>query len=91
MFAALIDERGGGMLIEIIESSADERKSLRGEIFNGRREIQFAIEPRFYCVLVGGFHVRKMAGHQRANVIGDGFVSNCVGIIWRAGRQKFPC
>jgi hypothetical protein len=44
---------------------------LRGEIDHRRRDVEFAVEPGLYGVLVGGDHVDQMAGLQRAQVRGD--------------------
>ena len=46
MFIAPVNKRGDGTIIEIIQSSADERKTLRGEILYVRRKIEFAVGAR---------------------------------------------
>src|SRR5947209_20616139 len=50
---ALVDKRGHSPVIQVFESAADQRKSLAGKILNYGSEIKFAIEPWFYCVLIG--------------------------------------
>src|SRR5205814_7174660 len=54
MFVAPIDERGNCATVQIIQSPADEWKTLRGEILHLRRKVQFPVEPRLDGVLVAG-------------------------------------
>lgn len=61
MFLALVDERGDITMIQIIEAAADEREAFIREITDWRSEIEFAIEPGFHGVLVGGFDVIQMS------------------------------
>src|SRR5690349_10769369 len=37
---ALVDERGGGTAIDVIEPAADEREALRREVAHWRREVE---------------------------------------------------
>src|SRR5216683_6592865 len=53
MLLALVDKRGHSSVIQVFESTPDKRKSLGGKVLNRGSEIQFAIEPWFYCVLIG--------------------------------------
>ena len=68
MFAASKDERCNVSLAKNIQTAANQRKTFAYEILNRRDEIEFAVEPGFYGVLVGGSDVGKMAGLERANV-----------------------
>jgi hypothetical protein len=68
MFAPLVDERRDGAMVEIIEAAAGKRESFRGEVIHRRREIELAVEPGFYGVLVGGDYVGQVRGHQRAHM-----------------------
>ena len=52
MFVPFINERDHGLAVEIIQSSPDQRESVSSEIANFRSEIDFAIEPRLYRVLI---------------------------------------
>ena len=71
MLLALVDKRGHSSVIQVFEPTPDKRKSLGGKVLNRGSEIQFAIEPWFYCVLIGRDHIRAMTLQlQRANVIG---------------------
>src|SRR5216683_5071154 len=72
MLLALVDKRGHSSVIQVLESAADKRKPLTGKILHRWSEIQFAVEPWFYCVLVGRDHIGAMTLQlQRTNVIGD--------------------
>ena len=73
MFVAPIDERSNSAAVEIIQSPADEWKTLRGEILHLRRKVQFPVKPRLNGVLIAGGNVGEMLGHQRAHVAGHGF------------------
>src|SRR5882757_3747339 len=54
MRAPPIDDGADRAGIDIIEPAADQRKTLRGEVDHRRRDVELAVEPRFYRVLVGG-------------------------------------
>ena len=43
-----------------VQSSALQRKSIVREIVNRRSEVEFAVEPRLYRVLIGGHHIFQM-------------------------------
>src|SRR5215469_8177847 len=68
MFVMPIDQRCHTMAVQIIQSSANQRKALRGKIFYVRRKIQFAVKPRLHRVLVGRYDVGKMVCHQRTHM-----------------------
>src|SRR3954451_9909975 len=53
-FASSINESCYWPVIQIIQATADERKSLTREIGNRRREIELRIQPRLNRVLVRG-------------------------------------
>ena len=85
MFATLVNKRGNGSIVDVVETSADQRKSLVSEILHFRCEIEFAVEPRFYGVLIGRWHIHQMIEHHRADVTGDDFLrEQIVGVRLRA-------
>ena len=89
MFSAAVDERGDGAAVDYVESSALQGKTIVGEVLNRRREIQLAIEPGLYGVLIGGQHVGEMAGLQRAQMRVHDFRGDDGLIIFRAqGRDR---
>jgi hypothetical protein len=49
---AAVDERDHGLAVQIIQAAADQGKTLRGEIFDVGRKINFTVEPWFYRVLI---------------------------------------
>src|SRR5579862_609302 len=61
MLVAAIDERRDRAIVEIIEPAAQKRKFRGGKIFDRRREIELAVEPRLHRVLIGRDHVLEMA------------------------------
>ena len=62
VFVSLINERDHPLAVEIIESAANEREAVERKIVHIRREIDFAIEPGFDCVLVGRSNIDQMGG-----------------------------
>ena len=68
VLAAAIDHGADGAGIDIIEPAADQRKALRDEVDHRRRDIELAVEPRLYRVLVGRNHVGEMTGLQRTQM-----------------------
>src|ERR1700730_11285993 len=64
MHSALIDQGRHRLAIEIIEPSADERKSFRRKVVDRRSKVQFAVKPRFHGVLIGGGNIGQMIGHK---------------------------
>lgn len=83
VLVSFVDECGDGVAIQIIEAAADQREALRGKILNVRREIDFTVEPGLDGVLVTGDDVGEVPGHERADVAGNGFVSELI-----AGRNS---
>src|SRR6266436_98640 len=72
MLLPLVDERRYSSLIQVLKSAADKRKTLTGKILNRWSEIELAIEPWLYCVLIGRDHIGAMTLQlQRADVIGN--------------------
>ena len=71
VLAPAIDHRTDGAGVDVIEPATGQGKTLRGEIDHRRRDVEPAVEPRFYRVLVGGNHVGEVAGLQRAQMRGD--------------------
>ena len=55
MVAAPIDQRGGGLAVDVVEPAADQREALRGQVDHRRRNVELAVEPRLDVVLVAGF------------------------------------
>src|SRR5258706_5305107 len=75
MLLALVDKRRDSSVIQVLESAADQRKPLTGKILNRWSEIELAIEPWLYCVLIGRDHIGAMTFQlQRADVIGNHFL-----------------
>ena len=68
VLAAAIDHRTDGAGIDIIEPAADQRETLRGQVDYRRRNIEPAVEPWFYGVLIGGNHISEMPGLQRTQM-----------------------
>ena len=68
VLAAAIDEGGCSLPVEHIEAAAQEGEAFAGKILDRRGEIDFAVEPGLYRVLVGGLNVSQMAGLQGAQV-----------------------
>jgi hypothetical protein len=71
MFSALVDQRGDLAPFEIIEASANQRKAVARQIFDRRREIELAVEPRFHRVLIRGGHIHQVAGFERPQVAAE--------------------
>src|SRR6202011_3137066 len=78
VLVSLINERDNRFAIEIIESASGQWETFAGEIAHRRREIDFAVEPRFHGVLVGRGNIDKMRGEKRAHVIANDLISNRV-------------
>src|SRR5882762_2111285 len=75
MLLALIDEGGHSSVVKVLESASQQRKPLTGKILNRWSEIELAIEPWLYCVLIGRDHIGAMTLQlQRADVIGHHFL-----------------
>src|SRR5712664_2387809 len=75
MLLALVDKRRDSSVIQVLQPASQQRKSLAGKIFNRWSEIELAIEPWLYCVLIGRDHIGAMTLQlQRADVIGNHFL-----------------
>src|SRR5713101_536528 len=59
MLLPLVDKRCHSSIIQVLESAADKRKPLTGKILNRWSEIQFAVEPGLYRVLIGRDHINR--------------------------------
>src|ERR1700728_1371375 len=68
VFAAFIDHRSHRLAINIVEPSAQQGEALRRQIDDRRRDVDLAVEPRFYGVLIAGLDVHQVSGLERANV-----------------------
>src|SRR5215469_17073222 len=68
MLLMAVDQGGDGMPVEIVEPAAHQGKSGRSEIDDRWRDVESAVEPGLYCVLIGRGHVGEMVRHQRADV-----------------------
>ena len=73
MLSPLVDQRGNLAAFEIIEASANKRKAVACQIFDRRREIELAVKPGFYGVLIRGGYVHQVAGFERTHVAGENF------------------
>src|SRR5258708_39913794 len=75
MLLALVDEGGHSSVVKVFESASQQRKPLTGIILNRWSEIELAVEPWLYCVLIGRDHIGAMTFQlQRADVIGNHFL-----------------
>ena len=75
------------MVAKVIEAATDERETISGEVLDVGREIQFAVEPWFDGVLIGGDDVHEVPGLERADVAGDGLVEQFIA-PGNAGRSQ---
>ena len=64
MLVSLVDKRDDRFAIQIIEPSADERKTVSGQVAHFRSEIDFTVEPRFNGVLVQRGTIDKVRGEK---------------------------
>src|SRR6266478_1761317 len=71
MLAAPVDECGNRLAGNHVEPTANQRKTLAGEVDGGRRQVALSGEPRLDRVLVGGSDIGQMAGEQRAQMAVD--------------------
>src|SRR5205823_3473626 len=68
MLAPLVNQSCYGVVIEIIEAPANQRKALAGKIYYGGGKIELRIKPRFNRMLIGGCYVCEMVNHKRTHV-----------------------
>ena len=89
VLAPFVDHGADRARVEVIEPAADQGKTLRGEVDHRRRDVELAVEPGFYGVLVGRDHVDQMAGLQRAQMRRDdlGFDALCVVVAQHDGDK----
>ena len=59
------------VVVEHLDTAAQQSIALRGEIGYLWRDIGAAREPGFDGVLIGRHHIDQMRGHQRMGVIRD--------------------
>ena len=78
MFLPLINQRGNWPAADVVESAADEREAVRGEVNDRRREIEFAKEPRFHSVQIRGLDIEQVIRHQGAHMAVDHFIGDGV-------------
>jgi len=64
MSAPTVREGCGRMTIDVVKPSAQQWKSLVGEVDHDRRNICLASEPRLDCVPVTLFDIEQMAGQE---------------------------
>src|SRR5574339_934216 len=64
----LVDERCYGTSFEIIQPSADQRETDRGEVRDRWREVESSQEPRLLGELIARLDVEQVIGHERADV-----------------------
>ena len=86
VLAALIDDRSHRLAVDVIEAAAEQRKALRGQVDDRRRDVDLAVEPRLDRMLVAGFHVHQVSGLQRADMRRHDFVGD-VSVPGRCGRR----
>jgi hypothetical protein len=68
MLPAAVYQGRHGPFGDIFNAAANERKTLSGKISNLGREIELAVEPRLYGVLVRRCHVKQMSPDQGSQV-----------------------
>src|SRR4051812_41460213 len=93
MLVVLVNKGRRGCAVYVVQSAASQRKAVRGEILNRWSEINSAIEPRLYSVLIGRGDVYQMSCQKRTDVAGDDVVSvyiplNPTGVYKLQGRQQ---
>ena len=62
MLAATVYQHCNRLALDHVEAAALQREAGVHKITHRRSEIEFAVEPRLYRVLVGGDDILKMAG-----------------------------
>src|SRR4051812_27914983 len=83
----LVDESCDDTPADIVDAPPGQRKSLAYQIDHGRCEIDLAVEPGLYRVLIGGRDVGEMIDQQRADMAGDDLVANRR-TIWRRPNHQ---
>src|ERR1700737_951895 len=91
MLAAGVDEDGDGAAVDYVQPAALQRKPFVHKIMDGRSEIDLAVEPRFYRVLIGRLHVFEMAGLKRTQVgVHDGRSQRGFAVVSAHERKQTP-
>src|SRR6266576_2334439 len=88
VLAARINEHSDVPPAQNVQASANQGKTVIGKIFDWRSEVELAIEPRLYRVLVRRSNVGEMAGLQRTDMGVDEFGSRKG---WRGGILRSEC
>src|ERR1700730_1789523 len=88
MFVPLVNESDGVLAVEIIKSSADQRKAAHREIVHVRSEIYFAVEPWLDGVLIGRRNIHQMCREQRAHVIVNDLIDSRAAARWAVRLEK---
>src|SRR5215469_6299035 len=68
VFATLINDRGNGLAVNVIQAPAKESKAFRGQIHDRRSYVDPAVEPRLDGVPIAGLNIHQMTGLQRTDV-----------------------
>ena len=68
VFAPSVNQRRHWPVIQIIKASANQGKTITGEVHHRSCKIELRIKPRFNSVLVGRSYIREMVRHDRANM-----------------------
>src|SRR5262249_3742263 len=67
VFAALIDDRGDGLAVNVIQTPAKKGEAFRGQIDDRRSKVDPAVEPRLDEVTIAGLDLSEMTGLERMN------------------------
>ena len=78
MLPALIYEGRYGPVPYVLNPSTDQSKSLAAEVSDIRRETELTVKPRFDRMLIGRGHIQQVRSHERAQVAGQYFLSECI-------------
>src|SRR5690349_6311062 len=76
MSSTMVNQRSDGSVVHIIEASPDHWKRFIRKIGDDWGEIELAVEPWLYGMLIRGWHVGQVIGHKRPNMAGDYFLSH---------------
>jgi len=68
MLAPLINQSCYRVVIEVIKASANQGKTITGEVHHRGCKIELRIKPGLNSVLVGRSYIREMVRHERANM-----------------------
>jgi hypothetical protein len=87
---ALVDQRGGGTSVQIVEAATDERKPCRRKVGNRRGEIKLSEEPGLHGVTIRRLDIVQVVGHQRSHVPVDDRFDDPVGRRRRTEPERDP-